>query len=334
MRILFIALACVLYAQESPAPAKKRPQRIVRPGVSDPAAKRQMTDLKPAAEIPIPGVPDWQVVTKDAVWVSNGPKDTLHRIDAKTNQAIAIEVGKRPCSGLAAGFGSVWVPLCGERGTGAGKGVARVDQKSNKVIATIPAGPWDSEGQIAASKEAVWVVTDKKSVLAKIDPQTNKVVAEVEIAPGSVSPLFYEGFLWVASNETSKLVQVDPKTAKVVREIATGPKPRFLAGGAGSIWTLNQGDGSVSRINAKTGAVEATIEAGIPGGGGEAAFGDGHVWFTVFDFPITKIDAKTNKVVAQWAGPGGDAIRFGHKSIWLSNLRQQNLWRLDLQALR
>jgi streptogramin lyase len=139
--------------------------------------------------------------------------------------------------------------------------------------------------------------------------------------------------VWVASNESSVLVQVDPKTAKVVREIATGPKPRFLTGGAGSVWTLNQGDGTVSRINAKTGAVEATIEAGIPGGGGEAAFGGGYVWLTVFEFPITKIDPKTNKVVGQWEGPGGDAIRFGHGSVWLSNLRQQNMWRLDPGSL-
>jgi hypothetical protein len=36
--------------------------------------------------------------------------------DPKTNQVVAaIEVGKRPCSGPAAGFGSVWAPVCGDR---------------------------------------------------------------------------------------------------------------------------------------------------------------------------------------------------------------------------
>jgi streptogramin lyase len=336
LKLLSLVVACVAFAQEpaAPPPKKKMGQRIVRPGAADPAVKRQMSDLKPVAEIPIPGVPDWQVITKDAFWVSNAPKDTLHRVDVKTNQVTTIEVGKRPCSGLAEGFGSIWVPLCGERGTGAGKGVARVDQKTLKVVATVPVGPWDSEGQIAASKEAVWVVTDKSSVLSKIDPKTNQVVAEVKIAPGSVSPLFYEGFIWVASNESSKLVQVDPKKAVVVKVIETGPKPRFLTGGAGSVWTLNQGDGTVSRIDVKSGQVVATIEAGIPGGGGEATFGEDSVWFTVFDFPITQIDAKSNKVVRQWAGPGGDAIRYGHGQIWLSNLRQQNIWRLDPKQMR
>jgi virginiamycin B lyase len=31
----------------------------------------------------------------------------------------------------------------------------------------------------------------------------------------------------------------------------------------------------------------------------------------------------------QFFGPGGDAIRVGHGSVWLSNLRQSNVWRLD-----
>jgi hypothetical protein len=49
----------------------------------------------------------------------------------------------------------------------------------------------------------------------------------------------------------------------------------------------------------------------------------------VFEIPITQIDPTTNQVVKQWFGEGGDAIRIGHGSIWVSNLRQQNLWRID-----
>jgi hypothetical protein len=119
------AFGLCLVGQEAPPagapPKKKMGQRIVRPGVQDAAAKRNMADLKPIVEVSVPGVPDWQVITKDAFYVSNGPKNTLHRIDAKTHEQTTIEVGKRPCSGLTEGFGSVWVPLCGERGTGEGK---------------------------------------------------------------------------------------------------------------------------------------------------------------------------------------------------------------------
>ncbi len=117
-----------------------------------------MTTLTPAAVFPVPGTPDWQVMTEDAVWVSNGPKNTIHRLDAKTIQVVAaIEVGKRPCSGLAAGFGSVWIPVCGDRpGTenGARPALTRVDIKTNQVTASIPVGPANSEGGLVASPEA------------------------------------------------------------------------------------------------------------------------------------------------------------------------------------
>ena len=133
-----------------------------------------------AAVFPVEGTPDWQVVTDDAIWVSNGPKNSVHRLDVKTNAvAAAVTVGKRPCSGLAAGFGSVWVPNCGD------KTVSRIDIKTNQVVATIQASPAASEGGIAASPEAVWLVTDTKGILSKIDPATNTVTAEVAIAPDS-----------------------------------------------------------------------------------------------------------------------------------------------------
>ncbi|WP_238325981.1 DUF5074 domain-containing protein [Bryobacter aggregatus] len=335
--LIVMSLAgATLFAQETPAPPKKKGPggpRIVRPGVNTPGVKRGMDTIKPVAEVSIPGVPDWQAVTPDALWVSNGPKNTVHRIDAKTNAAIAVEVGTRPCSGLAVGFGSLWVPLCGARGTGEGKGLARVDLKTNKVIATIPIGPADSEGGVTVSKDAVWIVSDAKGVLTRIDPKTNKMKAEVTVPAGSVAAYYSEGAVWVTANKSGKLVKVDAKKNTVLKEIEVGPQPRFLTAGGGSVWTVNQGDGTVTRVDAKTDAVIAKIEAGIPGGGGEVAFGEGGVWVTVFDLPITFIDAKTNTVTKQWTGPGGDAIRVGHGSVWLSNLRQQNVWRIDTKGL-
>ena len=66
--------------------------------------------------------------------------------------------------------------------------------------------------------------------------------------------------------------------------------------GGGAIWTLNQGDGTVSRIDVRTKKLVTNIDAGVPGGGGEIAYGEGSVWVTVFEFPLTQIDPDTNKV--------------------------------------
>ena len=331
----------LVFGQDPVAPPaaekKERPKRAPRPGVATPGVKREMSTITPTAVFPVPGNPDWQVMTEDAVWVSNGPKNTIHRLDAKTNQVVAaIEVGKRPCSGLAAGFGSVWTPVCGDRlgvENGVKPGLARIDIKSNTVVATIPVGPANSEGGLVASPEAVWMVTDPKGTLSRIDPATNKVTAEIPVAPGSVACVYAESAIWVSSPDKSVVTRVDVKTNAATDTIPVGPGPRFLTAGAGSVWTLNQGDGTVSRVDLKTRKVVATIEAGLPGTGGELAFGDGYVWATVFQIPLSKIDPGTNSVVKQWVGAGGDSVRVGHGSLWLSNLREGHVWRIDLKTL-
>lgn len=315
--VLLAAMTAMLCAQG---------RRPPRPGVSTPGVKRDMTTIVPLAVFPVEGTPDWQAVAEDAVWVANGPKNTIHRLDPKTNQvASVVTVGQKPCSGLAAGFGSVWVPNCGDRT------VSRVDAKTNRVVATIPVGPAESEGGIAAGAGGVWLVTDKKGVLSRIDPATNQVAAEIAVPAGSAGVVFGEGAVWVTTPEANLLTRVDPATNRAGEGIRVGPGPRFLTAGGGSIWTLNQGDGTVTRVDAATGKVLAQIEVGVPGGGGEIAYGAGRVWATVFQIPLSEVDPATNAVVRQWVGAGGDSVRVGHGSLWLSNLRQGNVWRIEVE---
>lgn len=317
-------------AQEGDGPsAATRPARAPRPGVATPGVKRDMAAVKPVATFPVEGNPDWQVVTDDAVWVTSGRTDMVARLDPKTNMVAAIvEVGKTPCSGLAAGFGSIWVPLCGEHA------LARIDPKTNKVSATLPVEPALSEGGLAVSGDSVWMMRDMRGILSRIDPSTNRIVADIDVPSGSsVVVVGEDKAVWVVSTDHSQVVRVDPNTNLITDRIGVGPKPRFTTVGGGAIWTLNQGDGTVSRIDVKTKKLVTTIEVGIPGGGGEIAYGAGSVWVTVFDIPLSQIDPETNKVVRQWFGPGGDSIRVGHGSLWLSNIRQQNVWRIDPKGL-
>ena len=317
---------CVAFAQTPPP--QTRPKPPVKPGVNTPGVKRELTSIKPAAVFLVGGTPDWQAVTDDAVWVSNAPLNLVHRLDIRTNQIAAnIGVGKKPCSGLAAGFGSIWVPNCGD------KTVSRIDIATNAVVATIAATPAESEGGIAASDDSIWLVTDARGKLSRIDPKSNKVIAEVEIPAGSASVVYGDGAVWVTTPGKNMLTRVDAVTAQVTDSIPVGPGPRFEAYGAGAIWTLNQGDGSVSRVDTKSRKETARIEVGIPGEGGEIAFGFDHVWATVFGIPISEIDPEANQVVRQWVGKGGDSIRVAHGSIFLSNLSQHNVWRIDPKGL-
>lgn len=294
-----------------------------KPGVKTPGVQVPITALKPEFQYEVPGHPDWLAVG-DAVWVSNSPKNSVTRIDPQTNKVVeVIETGKQPCSGLAIGFGSLWVPNCGDRT------LARVDLKTGKVTARIPTGIGDSEGGIAAGAGSIWLVTDKKGTLARFDPETNQVVAEIMVPAGSFAVAFGEKAVWVTCSAGESLVRIDPDTNLIVETITVGKGPRFLTVGGGYVWTLNQTLGNVSKVDPKTNKVVATIDVGVPGGGGEIAFGEGSLWVTAFEFPISRIDPSTDKVVQQFAGKGGDAIRAGLGSIWLSNLSAGNVWRID-----
>ncbi len=238
-----------------------------------------------------------------------------------------IVVAKKPCSGLTIAFGSVWVPICSDGS------VQRVDLKSQAIVASIPSGVANTEGGIIAGAGSIWMPSDAAGVLSRIDPATNKVVSKIAISPGSFTAAFDAGSVWITSTKNNLLTRVDAKTEKVVATIPVGPAPRFLATGLGGIWTLNQGDGSVSRVDPATNKVVATIEVGVPGPGGDIAVGEGAVWVTAIGKPLSKIDPATNRVLTQYVGKGGDALRVGLGSLWLSNHDFHEVWRIDPKGL-
>ncbi len=291
------------------------------------SVQHPMSELHAITKFSIPGSPDW-VAIGDSVWISNNPKNNISQLDAATNKVSAvIAVAKTPCSGLAIAFGSVWVPICSDGS------VQRVDAKSQKIVGSIPTGVANTEGGITAGEGSVWMPSDATGILSRIDPATNKVISKIPIPAGSFTAAFDGGAVWVTSTKNNLLTRVDAKSEKVVAKIPVGPTPRFLAAGLGSIWTLNQGDGSVSRIDPATNKVSATIEVGVPGPGGDIAVGEGAVWVSANGKPLSKIDPATNRVVTQYVGKGGDALRVGLGSLWLSNHEFHEVWRIDPKGL-
>jgi streptogramin lyase len=321
-----VALSCLFAITQAQQVANPGPPTSPPPG-SATAARRPMTALKPDATFQVGGDADWMAVSDDAVWVSTGSLNRVTQLKAKGN-VIGLKITvEKPCSGLVAGFGSLWIPSCGTHS------LVRVDLQTGRIEATIPAGPVDSEGCIAIGAEGVWLATGTGGTLSRIDPKNNSVVASITVPSGSFCPVFADGFVWVTSTEHSVLTKVDPSTNHAVAEIPVGKNPLFATDGAGSVWTLNQGDGTVSRVDTKTGKLVANIQAGLPGHGGEIAFGFGSVWATLDKIPLTRIDARSNEVVRQWVGDGGDSIRTGLGSIWLTNLKAGLVWRISPDQL-
>jgi len=303
------------------------PRRPPRPGVKEPGIVRPITTITPEYVFNMEGTPDWVAVSSDSIWFSHRPDKTLKRLDPKTNHITAsIPIGEKQCSGMVFGFGSMWLPHCGE------KALYRVDIAKNEVVAKISVSPAASEGGLTVNDDSVWMLTDAKGILSRIDPDTNKVVAEITTPAGCYDAAAGFGMIWVTCTEANLLLRVNPVNNLIESRIAVPNGPRFLAAGEGAVWTLNENNGSVSRIDPKAGKIEATIEAGVPHAG-DIATGEGAVWVGSFEFPLTRIDASTNKVTQQWSGLGGDAVRVAFGSVWLSFLREGFIWRIDPKLL-
>jgi virginiamycin B lyase len=284
--------------------------------------------LKASATFKVGKTADWVLTTDNAVWIASTRPNSIQRIDPVTNKVIStVALAGEACSGLAIGFGSIWVPVCGKKPS-----LARVDAVKNKIVAVLPVGPAAPEGGIAASGDSIWIVTDKKGTLVRIDPDPGAVRQKVLIPPGSYNPLFSEGIIWITGFDNSVLTAADAVTGEVLESIPVGLNPRFLTAGGGSVWTLNQGDGTVSRVDERSRTLTATIAAGIPGLGGDICYGANSVWASVFDVPLTRIDTQSNKVTRQWVGPGGDSLRFGHDSIWLTDYHKGLVWRFPREG--
>jgi virginiamycin B lyase len=318
--LLVLLIASQALSAQTPAAAPNLPPK---PGVKE--VQVPFASLKPIATFRVGKTADWVLVTDNAVWIATTGPNTIQRIDPATNKVAAkVSLTAEPCSGLANGFGSIWVPLCGKKPM-----LARVDAVKNKITAALTIRPADPEGGIATSADSVWIVTGKNGALLRIDPATNNERQKISLPHGSYNPIFSNGLLWITGFDTGVLTPVDATTGEVLASIPVGPNPRFLTAGGGSIWTLNQGDGTLSRVDEGTRKLIATITLGIPGPGGDLAFGADSVWATVFDLPLTRVDSQTNKVLRQWVGTGGDSLRCGHDSLWLTDYHRGLLWRIS-----
>lgn len=220
--------------------------------------------------------------------------------------------------GVAVGAGSAWVGI--QRGVSGF--VVRIDLATNEVVAEIPVRDTPWRKRIAATDESVWVASH--GVLERIDPDTNTIVASVDMQGRPISAIMADSTdVWaVAITEppegggewTGSLVRVDAATNQAVAEIPLGPQ---VAGyedevmvGAGSVWVLGvrwfekedaEYGSDLIRIDPATNAITARI----PVDGFQMVMGSDEVWVRfiadgVFDTYgerrlWTRVDVATNE---------------------------------------
>jgi YVTN family beta-propeller protein len=285
--------------------------------------------VMPDATVDLIGATDISA-TADAVWVVSRETGVVSRLDPASNAVAAtVTPGEWPCAGLAEAFGSLWVPLCGEYG------MARISLESNELQTTMATGIADADGSIASGVGSIWILTGTNGILQRLDPDTNRPVAEVYLPAGSYAAVFGHEALWVTSADKGTVSRVDPHTNLVVKTMTVGTGARHMAIGDDAVWVLNAGDGTVSRIDPKANRVSATIQVSEPAGldksalaKGRIAAGAGSVWISAPGLPLARFDPRSNTLVQMLEGEGGGPLAVGHKSLWLL-ISPEKLLRID-----
>jgi YVTN family beta-propeller protein len=306
-----ILLAVTLGGQEPP---------IEKPKPGPPTIRLPLARLKPDSVIEMGG-DRLMTAGGDDLWVASRGAGTVTRVEAKAAKvASTIPVGKDPCGGIGSGFGTLLVPLCGAAS------LARVDLKTSAVT-LLAKGFSSAMGGPVTGVSSIWILTDAKGTLARIDPTSNTFVAEIHLNSAGQVLAFGQGALWVGTTG-DELLRVNPYTNVTEEAIKVGKSPCSIAIGEGSVWTLNAGDGSVSRVDPKTNRVTQTIKLGAPLSGGQIAVGEGSVWVSAPGAPLVRIDPRTNRVVQHFSGEGGGAILIAHGAVWIT-ATPKVIWRLD-----
>ena len=223
--------------------------------------------------------------TAEAVWLGDFDRGRIYRLD-RTTGAILSELSVRAPVGFAEADGMIWV---GSAATGtmvtidpAGSDAAatefphelvaggsvwsaaepgrivRVDIDSGEVVpidVPEPAGPGDCS--VKGSPDSLWVLCHENDTAARIDPDTNSVMATLEVGSpvfGGVHTVDHFAFFVEGRDEAGahdgRIVRVDLRTNEVDRIFDLGPRfdPNVALVAADALWVPMEASGEVWRL--------------------------------------------------------------------------------------
>jgi DNA-binding beta-propeller fold protein YncE len=261
--------------------------------------------------ISVPGFANFaEIDPKDnTVWINNQERVEHWSTQGKLGQIV---MGK-PCGAMVIVARDLWAADCKD-GT-----LNRINTRTLKKTASVTTGMASpGEFNVAYGAGSLWVPSDTKGVISRVDPKTRKITATIKVDPDTWYLVFGYGSLWAASSTHKSLQKIDPGTNTVVHKTATGNEPGFLAAGEGGIWVQEQGDGTVARVDPDTGEVNGRVKIGAKLKWGEVTAGGGKIWLrTTEDQMFVVIDPKTLAIKARIGDQiGSGALRYVKAGLW------------------
>jgi peptide/nickel transport system substrate-binding protein len=169
--------------------------------------------------------------------VTNRFDGTISRIDPNGGKVVDIPVGPDP-TGIAVGFGSVWVGLAGSNT------VVRVDPDTNSVTQSVGVG--NGPGSLAVSAHAVWTVNSLDDTVSEINPDTGSVVDTIGVGDGPSGIQVVQGTVWVANEWDGTLSRFEPGLTPA-RAVVIGSVPQGLTSVTGDLWVSVRGTSTSHR---------------------------------------------------------------------------------------
>jgi streptogramin lyase len=306
----------------------REPARSDKPSVAAPPTLPDYQHLEG-----LPGVlavaatpePDWITLVHGIAWVANVGHG-VGRFGRDGRPLGVVRTKSDVCLAMDQGLGSVWAADCD-----AGQ-LVRMDARTGALQKRIELGfTPPAESSLAVGPEGVFLL-DGANAIARVDPGLDQTAAERLPAPDRPSALRYGfGSLWVTSEATGIVSRLDPATGAVQAEIAVLPGIIFLATGEGAVWVMNNENGTVNRIDPVTNKLVATIPVDWKVHGGDIAVGHGAVWARVTDALVSRIDPRTNTLVARYgSGSGSGSVAADGKALWISAHEVRTVWRILL----
>jgi serine/threonine-protein kinase len=189
------------------------------------------------------------------------------------------------------------------------------------------------------------------NTLARIDPETNRVSAVIDVGSGPVVAAAGGHSVWVFNQDESTISEIDARTNRIRKTTAVPDSPvnvsRFagpaLAADASGAWFVN---GILGLAGARP-----LLTRVLPGGRGKrqsrldvtptgVAAGDGAVWVVgrgAHDYQVLRIDASTGRVETRTRFPASkpiDSIGLGYGAVWVVGSADATLYRIDARTAK
>ena len=171
---------------------------------------------------PFPGADRVHGVTYDGrnVWFAAG--DTLNAFDPASGEKVrSLDVAAHAGTAFD---GQHLFQLAENR-------IQKVDPKTGRVLATIPAPGGGGDSGLAWAEGTLWVGQYRERKIHQVDPETGEILRTIESSRFVTGVTWVEGELWHGTweGEESDLRRVDPGTGEVLERLEM-PRGVYVSG--------------------------------------------------------------------------------------------------------